>query len=837
MPNEKAVISQSEQQRRPSMIGDADESGNKPDTFVRQIERATHWLAPALISITILFGYLFSPAVPPLLDEQFFLKWTSEAGRHSAPLMSYLMWNGYAAPDLWGPFTGIFNKISHTLLFGLVPLLRIQGMILHALTASLLFFTARRLWKAVNASALVPLAASILYAIYPLNAEAVCWFGGRGLELAGLGLIASLYCYLRARDIGTDRAKLGDESFNWRWLIASFSIYILALLSSSAIWSSCLIFAGIELWARLYAVPPKPTTNSADLTTRIIGPLAFLFVTAAYIAAIGTIWQLTSYDVRPDFSIGAIAKTLRAIFFPINEAIWHKYAYAYDVLYVLFPPFVGLFVASLITNKNIRPLMVLCSAWLFLALFPEMGHIAKQNLFGSRLFYIAAMPLACLLAMIFCSAPYALPKRWQMTTGIISAIAVMFLTGFYFAHLTNQNMAWRNGGRQIAAVQKSLSVVESHTNAPYLLASEIPEWVSVSPKYSTNGMVVFDGKTRLLAAGAVSPGRLKDALSIGHYQNATLNWIEDLRSFMPIDVTGPGDEFKTIDAKEIAARFVPAIVFFKTAHLDEAQDLLLLESNNDRGPAMRIASTGLSAGGKNDFLYIDARIEAPAGQTKPIIEMYWQTGTHPDYDNKMRRVWTKAFLDGNYHRYFLPMRSIGWVASGPLMTLTFGFPAGAKVAIKEMGVEQRDAVSPSFDAIANTTGLPAAGRFTPPYFNFPNEPDLGLFSYGQNVPLTVSHDCSRIAGATGVAIEISMPDKVFPNPNGNEASGVGGKTIGIDGVRGTYEIPTQDFPRTGVYSMRAIAIDSGHNPIGQYSDAVYCLVRTPQKTGWVEQLQ
>lgn len=837
MPKEQPVMPA---QNQPQAYQDAATKYGVAPNGVGDRLAALGWLAPVIIAAVVLAAYAVAVAIPPLLDEQFYLRWTADAGRQTAPLDQYLMWNGFSEPDLWGPATGLFNKLGYILSVGWVPLLRIQGIVWHAATAVLLYFSARRLSSVVGAGRLMPLCAAILFAAYPINAEAVAWLGGRGLLLAGGFFAASIYSYLRGRGIGANDGQnnANTSNFDWRWIMASFGSYAVALLCSSALWSASLVFGLIELWlvAQNKQTDSSPGARKAeDLTVRVLGPLACVFVAATYIAANGTIWQLTSVDIGPHLVPAALLKTMKALFFPINEAIWHKYAYAYDILYVLFPPFVALFAWSAIRSAAMRSLIGLFIGWFAISLFPEIGHIAKENLFGSRLFYVTAMPLSCMLATIFCGAQSALPERWRGVGNGIAIFGAAAMAIFYLAHITNQNLAWRNGGRQIAAVQKSLAVVQSRTNAPYLLACDVPEWVTVSPAYSTRGLVVFDGKTRLLSAGTVSPGKLKDALRDGKYRDVTLAWVEDLRSFMPVDASGNGEPLQKLDAQQLATRFVPGIEFFKSAHLDAAQNSLVLESNNDRGPAMRVAATGLSPD-KDDFLYIDATVEAPLSEERPLIELYWQTGTHTDYNNKTRKAWTKAILDGKQHRYLLPLRTLGWVDSGPLFTLTFGFPAGSKVTIKEMGVTSETSNRPTFDIVASADQS-TQPQYDPPYYNFPNLPELGLYRQPQSTQIISTYDASANHYATGASIEISMPNKKFPNPNGNEPSGVGGKAIVVDGSAGSASIQTANFPRSAVYSMRAIAIDKKHEFSGNFSDSVYCLVRTPRKTAWVEQLQ
>jgi hypothetical protein len=152
------------------------------------------------------------------------------------------------------------------------------------------------------------------------------------------------------------------------------------------------------------------------------------------------------------------------------------------------------------------------------------------------------------------------------------------------------------------------------------------------------------------------------------------------------------------------------------------------------------------------------------------------------------------------------------------------------VGLRSISGADKAKVMPMFTAVAQpATGMP----FNPPFFRFPTQPELGLFRIPPNADsIVVSHSCENLEGASGVMIEISMPNKVFPNENGADQSGVASSVIGIDGAKGTYGIPIAKFPVPGLYSLRAVAIDQNHRPMGNFSDDVYCLVTGKYSTGW-----
>jgi hypothetical protein len=149
-----------------------------------------------------------------------------------------------------------------------------------------------------------------------------------------------------------------------------------------------------------------------------------------------------------------------------------------------------------------------------------------------------------------------------------------------------------------------------------------------------------------------------------------------------------------------------------------------------------------------------------------------------------------------------------------------------------MGTVHGKNLMPKFDVLG-TAGQTAV---VAPSFNFPNEPALGLAVLPRGAEtLPVAFACDNVPDAAGVTVEISMPGAQFEQENSTTLSGVTYRTVPLEGLSGTHQIPIGDLPRAGVYAIRAIAMDKGHNMIGKFSDTEFVYIWRPKRAGWSNQ--
>ncbi len=784
------------------------------------ILRLRDWLAPLLIAGLVLSGYFSALLAPQLLDEQFLRAFVNEAGHGAVPFGALFRFHGFDGADLWGPLTPIFLKASFAVCGGVLGLERFGGLVLHFGAALFLFNIVRRM----QAGYWLSLASAVLFCLFPLSAEAVTWLGGRGSELSVFFFLASFWLYQKARgysQTGSDIVVAGATArggIDWICLAASLVLFLGSLTCSALMWVGALVVPCYELFNWLFKLD---ASAKSDLSNCMIGALPFVVLCGAYFAA-GGLFALVS-DPRACMHIcfAAVAPTIKNMLFPINQAIWQGYAQQYRFLYFLLPPFLVALPFAAWRNRQFARLFGFAFLWFLLSLLPCAGHATQgTDLGGSRFLYFASAPFSLMMSLFFAGFYFGF-KRWRAVTAAVSAVGLVLCAGFYFRHVSNQNGAYRVGGRVLAAVEKSVKIVVAKTGVPFVLVRDLPQFSAISPLFSTAGMVALDGTSGALACLSVPGGRLKDALKAGQYRQSALHWEKDFQSLIPLELTASCNTFpESLSAQDIVVRLVPRLELYKCASLDKETSCLVLESNSTAGPAIRLDAQGLSPI-DGDFLYVDARIAAPPPAQKPLIELYWQTRGHEDYDNKERRTWTTAVVnDQQFHRYYLPLRSIGWTTNGTPSLITLGFPAGAKVFLKGMGVVDGRHLMPQF-SLAGGRGSGESFRFVFPCFNFPicAQLGLGLVEDGDK-GIAVSHNVEGIDGAAGVLLEFSATNKNFDNPNGNELCPSAGKKISFFSTRGTDTISCADFPGRGLYRVRAIAIDSAGHVIGNFSDDV-----------------
>lgn len=746
----------------------------------------------------------------PLLDEQYLLAWGHAAGGINEPLSSFIDYRGFQPVDLWGPFATALLKLSCLFFTCWIWLWRAQGILLHTAATWLVYeivdrLTGERAWALVCAC---------LFCLNPLNPEAVLWIGGRPNEVAVVLFLLSFFAYQRA-------------STNWRWLMASVVSFGCALLSSASIWPLCTLFGIYEVIDRVAFKKPR----EGDQTLAVVAPLGFFVLTAAYFAGRGLLSDLGGI-AQPDLRLGQIWHYLRGAFLPLNPAVVpHLSRHALFFVAVLTPALLVLPWAAY-KNARLRFLLFFASVWFLLADFPVSGYFGStKTAVGSHLIYDAQPAIAMLITAAVVSYSVVFGEKFVVAK-CLSVASFLALAIFLAAHCRQQNIAYRRGGRLASSLAQQVRSLRSAS--PIVMISDPPAEISLIAAYSSSQILLFDPGTALVAANAVSAGRLRDELLRGKYVHDVFRW--DVRSehLVPVDFSQTATPPLDLDATAIASRLVPPLSFFPSISLDKNADRLTVRSTDEGSPALRVSADGLSALG-SDVLFVDAEI-SDAGKDRhwqsaagvPKIEAYWTTAQQTDYDHEKRRVWTPAFASGNgFRRYYLPLRTIGWLTSERPQLLTIGFPKDSQIRLKAIGTVSSEALMPQFNVLPSA--YPPQNAFEPPFYKFPQIEALGFARYGAwSSRIATHHDCRALSGAQGAMIEISMPNKRFANTNGRQASGVGAAVLGANSVSGNDDIPMTYFPICALYSLRAAAQDKGHNPISCFSDDAYCLISRPR---------
>lgn len=169
---------------------------------------------------------------------------------------------------LWThPYAEVYNPLVYTFYSLEIALFGLRPSIFHAVNVLLHTASVLLLWRSLTIllpkSRWAPAAGALVFAIHPLQAEAVSWATGQKEVLSGFFCIAGLWMYLRARPVSPDLSENGGASrsipspradganpaqapahpIRFSWFAGGFICFLLALLSkpSAAMWPFALL--------------------------------------------------------------------------------------------------------------------------------------------------------------------------------------------------------------------------------------------------------------------------------------------------------------------------------------------------------------------------------------------------------------------------------------------------------------------------------------------------------------------------------------------------------------------------------------------------------------------
>lgn len=327
-------------------------------------------------------------------------------------------------PELYIPLTLLSYQVDH-MLGGLRPFVyHFTNLLLHAFNASLvLWFTlllSRRRWVAG--------VAALLFAVHPMNTEAVAWASARKDVLSAFFTLLTLVSYLMY-------AKGGSR----RWYAGSIAALLLALLSKASAVTAPLILLLLD-WR---AQGKITRSNLLEKAPHML--LAALFGVIALGGKAGNealLWEKLLIGCKAAFFY------LQKLAVPGGYSVLYPYTKAIslgnpDLLYSLLA-LLALAVLALYAAKRTRePLFAL--GLFLLAVFPSFSNIAKgQDLLrdvyfaSDRYAYLPGIAFFYLLALFLAEA---VRRRPQPAQAAIAAAAV-FLA--FQAHV--QSLVWRDTG-------------------------------------------------------------------------------------------------------------------------------------------------------------------------------------------------------------------------------------------------------------------------------------------------------------------------------------------------------------------------------------------------------
>ncbi len=841
-----------------------------------------------LLAVLVFILYLPTLSAPALYDEHYLLAWWKnllQSGLFSHESLTFLSFAGCDIRDATGPYGNLATLIFAALSGGKIALLHFTATALHLGNCLLLFGTALKIQSLARANSspstdsnlanfAAAATAALVFGLSPLAPEAVSWLGGFPIIL---GTNLSLLAFLLLSFTASNTEKQSEK----RNLIMSSMAGCLALLSTlcSAHLAVVVFFPAVCV----YLATRKIVDKQSIIRKIILIYLLCTTVGAVYSSFIylgrspenasnlpPKISALQEPKVEAQAESQAESETsllskplgnLSALVIPINKSINKNYNKSFKLSYLLLPAPLIFTLVALMLSAQLRNRIGIALTFILLYLLLNREGIDRETLTGARWLYPILPTFSFLIASTLASPLFIQWSKFEnnlvirVVKSLVCMVLVVCTTLFFIPLAHTQISSYKSQGKLWNKLSQSIAMLGGKEKSAYLVVRNLPQSLSVAPIISPFEPILIDTAEKLPRSQNISAGTLKDCLRNSNREanigNIVFHFEKHLVDLIKTDFEVTNQNFAgPLSAQQIAKRVTPPIEFYRgTVKLDSTGENLLLESGNTNGAAVRIDCEGLSPV-KGDYLYVEAKIDGPPLQPHTPVEIHWLTNWNTEWEPRDRKTQVDAFANDNlYHRYFFPLRSTGWTTNGFPSHIMLGFPAGANVAIKAIGIaggETSNAAKSATVTPTESTAAPRAPlltaqasqpqsqgkrRFAAFSFNYPDLQELGLTAvYGRDNALLLSYDASKVESATAVKFEIGLPDSKFKADNA-EYPDTSSTTIDQQDKKGTFSLKATDQPiasrtaATGsVFPIRVFAIDQSGKIIGRSSDSVHCLI-------------
>ena len=316
---------------------------------------------------------------------------------------------------------------------------------------------------------------AILFAAYPLHPEVVSWMIGRVDSVSTMFYLGAFLLFLYYIKSKKESTKI--QSIKLIYLISSLFLYFCALLSKEV---AIPLPLAIWLWSFTFDCENKSLLSKFIFSTKLTLPY---WIMLCIFLAIRTL-SLGTFFGGYDGSIGAALSfsllnrfteisSLNKLLLPFNNELFSPHHWLRIVLVASYTLATLFFIIRLL-NKNIylipNKLMIYTALWLITCFLPiyqvfDLG----PDLQGSRLVYLASVPLCLLLSLLLTPlirhsvAPKIfaldLSEKKQLLLkltnmaffSICLPIALIFVCVTYI-----NNIPWRQAGDELRQLQKAL---------------------------------------------------------------------------------------------------------------------------------------------------------------------------------------------------------------------------------------------------------------------------------------------------------------------------------------------------------------------------------------------
>lgn len=410
-----------------------------------------------------------------------FVIWDDDSLVYENPLTQEMtmknVWGAFTSydPELYVPLTIMSFQLEHAVV-GFNPFFfHVNNLLLHTLAAFLVLLLLER-WGASRRSAII---AALVFAIHPVNTEAVAWVSARKDLLAAVFSLSSIHMYLSYRREGLRR-------FFWM----AFGFFFFALLSKPIAIVLPLIFILCD-WK------DSGLVRRDDWKQKIpFFALSILFLVVGLFGKQRNIGALSIFETVLLAAKSTIF-SLQTYFWPVNLSVIYLQTdpVSPGLPQFFVPVLLLLFSTALIalTMRRTR-LIAFCAMMYIIFLVPSFSNFAKDDIyyFSDRYIYLSQIGLLLPLALLIDRIWHRLiePPLFRMTAGVLAAAILVSLSVTAYA----QSLLWvdsetlyrdaLNKNSRSVTMHYNLAVLEHERGNREAALLEYQKAVNIDPLYA-----------------------------------------------------------------------------------------------------------------------------------------------------------------------------------------------------------------------------------------------------------------------------------------------------------------------------------------------------------------
>lgn len=728
------------------------------------------WLA--LIAIAVATVIAYSPVLFDFFagDDFVHLTWLRYAVNEP-----HLIWKNFYSSWLDGTTTKFYRPLISIFMVTDYLVWRTNGLgfhltnlAFHLCSTFLLFGVVRSAQQQLGGGKqnMPALVSAAIFSLYPLHPEAVSWITGRVDTIVTTFCLASVFTYLKWK-----------ESTKPRWLALSLATMGLGLLSKEmAITIPCVI-------ALFEILSPKRNLKSLVLTA------PYWVVLAAYFGlrrlALGTF--VGGYDDSLLF-IANIKEfllnwlhALRMLVVPINKELIGSHNVLTKAWELLCISAAVLGTIRFWRQRECRLPMLFAAGWLALSLLPVYKLFAiADDLQGSRLAYLATVPLSVLFGFALTYSRAALPVAFCVLATIL---------------LWMNNQPWREAGLQANAIRASLQEIYNHQKGdPQTLLIGMPDqykgaYISRNALWGMTKFPQLKGDIwNCLMLNQFEPvhpfGFLKPSLLAARDNIKIYRWVSGDKKFAPVLLSSDATKMPSFEWGGSSA---------------------VASTSRKARPAIVIKQIN-SPCWDTDYVSIDLDVQN-SGRVETGADLLYANDINPEFQLG-RRTHCKLAPTVGKQTLLFALRSLPeWSFGTSNARFKLMLPHGAEARLLAVKALLWTDLTPRID--------------------FENSSYMGTKGYlhlGADKPQNkITVDASTVRGAASAEMEITRPNLLFEEQNSASYSSFAREHTPTK-LKQTVILDKKDFPSPGIYELRAWAKDGTGKVIGLASDHIVIAV-------------